>query len=58
MTSQGLFECIFVNIPQESFNSRLKANGDETSTNLYVSNLPKNMNEAVSRQFMVVNTQP
>lgn len=32
---------------QESFNSRLKAEGDEESTNLYVSNLPKNMTEAV-----------
>ncbi|PBP17405.1 RNA binding protein MSSP-2 [Diplocarpon rosae] len=30
---------------QESFNSRLKAEGDEESTNLYVSNLPKNMTE-------------
>lgn len=33
---------------QESFNSRLKAEGDEQSTNLYISNLPKSMNEAVS----------
>ena len=33
---------------QESFNSRLKAEGDEQSTNLYVSNLPKNMTESVS----------
>jgi NADPH-ferrihemoprotein reductase len=33
---------------QESFNSRLKAEGDDTSTNLYVSNLPKNMTESVS----------
>jgi hypothetical protein len=32
---------------QESFNSRLKAEGDEQSTNLYVSNLPRNMTEAV-----------
>jgi hypothetical protein len=32
---------------QESFNSRLKAEGDEQSTNLYVSNLPKNMTESV-----------
>lgn len=32
---------------QESFNSRLKAEGDESSTNLYVSNLPKNMTESV-----------
>ena len=34
---------------KESFNSRLKAEGDETSTNLYVSNLPRDMTEAVSR---------
>jgi hypothetical protein len=33
---------------QESFNSRLKAEGDENSTNLYVSNLPRDMTEAVS----------
>jgi len=33
---------------QESFNSRLKAEGDVTSTNLYVSNLPRDMTEAVS----------
>ena len=32
---------------QESFNSRLKAEGDDNSTNLYVSNLPKNMTESV-----------
>ena len=37
----------FANIAQESFNSRLKAEGDEESTNLYVSNLPKNMTESV-----------
>jgi hypothetical protein len=33
---------------QESFNARLKAEGDETSTNLYLSNLPKRLNESVS----------
>ncbi|KAG9238472.1 hypothetical protein BJ875DRAFT_437406 [Amylocarpus encephaloides] len=33
-------------LSQESFNSRLKAEGDELSTNLYVSNLPKNMTES------------
>ena len=38
---------------QESFNSRLKAEGDESSTNLYVSNLPKNMTESVSTSFNV-----
>ncbi|KAK6077565.1 sporulation-specific protein [Seiridium cupressi] len=30
---------------QESFNSRLKAEGDEESTNLYISNLPKSITE-------------
>ncbi|RKF55203.1 Poly binding protein [Golovinomyces cichoracearum] len=35
-----------VGFARESFNSRLKAEGDEASTNLYVSNLPKNMTEA------------
>jgi hypothetical protein len=30
---------------QESFNSRLKAEGDDTSTNLYISNLPKSVSE-------------
>lgn len=32
---------------QESFNSRLKAEGDEGSTNLYISNLPKSTTEMV-----------
>jgi hypothetical protein len=32
---------------QESFNSRLKAEGDELSTNLYISNLPKTLTEVV-----------
>ncbi|KAI9736428.1 MAG: hypothetical protein M1818_006162 [Claussenomyces sp. TS43310] len=35
-----------VGFARESFNSRLKAEGDESSTNLYVSNLPKSMTEA------------
>ncbi|KAK1759391.1 hypothetical protein QBC47DRAFT_292123 [Echria macrotheca] len=35
-----------VGFARESFNARLKAEGDETSTNLYLSNLPKNLNEA------------
>lgn len=35
------------NFMQESFNSRLKAEGDEQSTNLYLSNLPKSMTEIV-----------
>lgn len=33
---------------QESFNSRLKAEGDDESTNLYISNLPRHFSEAVS----------
>lgn len=33
---------------QESFNARLKAEGDDGSTNLYISNLPKSITEAVS----------
>lgn len=32
---------------QESFNSRLKAEGDDDSTNLYISNLPKSLTEVV-----------
>ncbi|KAK5660216.1 hypothetical protein OQA88_12750 [Cercophora sp. LCS_1] len=35
-----------VGFARESFNARLKAEGDECSTNLYLSNLPKNLNEA------------
>ncbi|TVY19458.1 Sporulation-specific protein 5 [Lachnellula arida] len=35
-----------VGFARESFNSRLKAEGDDNSTNLYVSNLPKNITEA------------
>ncbi|KAI1265586.1 hypothetical protein F5Y18DRAFT_426677 [Xylariaceae sp. FL1019] len=31
---------------QESFNSRLKAEGDDDSTNLYISNLPRHYTEA------------
>ncbi|ROT41830.1 sporulation-specific protein [Sodiomyces alkalinus F11] len=34
-----------VGFARESFNSRLKAEGDEGSTNLYISNLPKNITE-------------
>ena len=36
---------------QESFNSRLKAEGDDESTNLYISNLPKSLNEVVSHRL-------
>jgi hypothetical protein len=35
-----------VGFARESFNARLKAEGDDSSTNLYLSNLPKNINEA------------
>ncbi|KAM0298420.1 hypothetical protein ACHAPM_008490 [Fusarium culmorum] len=34
-----------VGFARESFNSRLKAEGDELSTNLYISNLPKSLTE-------------
>ncbi|KAI1806219.1 hypothetical protein F4811DRAFT_551176 [Daldinia bambusicola] len=34
-----------VGFARESFNSRLRAEGDESSTNLYLSNLPKNYTE-------------
>ncbi|KAM0431817.1 hypothetical protein ACHAPT_005067 [Fusarium lateritium] len=34
-----------VGFARESFNSRLKAEGDEASTNLYISNLPKTLTE-------------
>ncbi|KAM7202901.1 hypothetical protein V8F33_002559 [Rhypophila sp. PSN 637] len=35
-----------VGFARESFNARLKAEGDETSTNLYLSNLPKRLTES------------
>ncbi|RTE80758.1 hypothetical protein BHE90_004744 [Fusarium euwallaceae] len=34
-----------VGFARESFNSRLKAEGDDSSTNLYISNLPKTLTE-------------
>ncbi|KAI0132504.1 hypothetical protein BJ170DRAFT_250709 [Xylariales sp. AK1849] len=34
-----------VGFARESFNSRLKAEGDDNSTNLYISNLPKSVTE-------------
>lgn len=37
-----------VGFARESFNARLKAEGDDESTNLYISNLPKSVTEAVS----------
>ncbi|ELR09796.1 hypothetical protein VC83_06801 [Pseudogymnoascus destructans] len=45
-----------VGFARESFNSRLKAKGDHSSTNLYVSNLPKTMNEMeLAATFMDYN---
>ncbi|KFY87650.1 hypothetical protein V500_06847 [Pseudogymnoascus sp. VKM F-4518 (FW-2643)] len=45
-----------VGFARESFNSRLKAKGDHSSTNLYVSNLPKTMNEVeLAATFMDYN---
>ncbi|KAK0629715.1 hypothetical protein B0T17DRAFT_486409 [Bombardia bombarda] len=35
-----------VGFARESFNARLKAEGDESSTNLYLSNLPKRLTES------------
>ncbi|TPX07342.1 uncharacterized protein E0L32_010764 [Thyridium curvatum] len=32
---------------KESFNARLKAEGDDSSTNLYISNLPRHINESM-----------
>ncbi|KAI7902589.1 uncharacterized protein BX663DRAFT_486402 [Cokeromyces recurvatus] len=46
---QGLntlgYQASLARIGQESFSSRLKSLQDETSTNIYISNLPFNMNE-------------
>ena len=42
------FSDIQLTYKKESFNARLKAEGDEGSTNLYISNLPKDINESVS----------
>jgi hypothetical protein len=42
--------------PQESFNSRLKAEGDDESTNLYISNLPRQFSEAVSHRQLLRGT--
>ena len=38
---------------QESFYSKLKKFADEANTNLYVSNIPKNMNEHVCCTLIV-----
>ena len=40
----------FANQQKESFNARLKAEGDDNSTNLYISNLPRELDENVSRR--------
>ncbi|KAJ9132546.1 Sporulation-specific protein 5 [Pleurostoma richardsiae] len=40
-----------VGFARESFNARLKAEGDEASTNLYISNLPKTVTET---QFVAI----
>jgi hypothetical protein len=42
---------------QESFYSKLKKFADETNTNLYVSNIPKNMSEHVSYLLNFVCSQ-
>ncbi|OAA55328.1 RNA-binding protein [Niveomyces insectorum RCEF 264] len=36
-----------VGFARESFNARLKAEGDDDSSNLYISNLPKDINESM-----------
>jgi RNA recognition motif-containing protein len=41
-----------VSFARESFYSKLKKFADELNTNLYVSNIPKNMNEHVSCALM------
>ena len=41
-------------LPQESFYAKLKKFADENNTNLYVSNIPKNMNEHVCHACMSV----
>ncbi|ATZ55751.1 hypothetical protein BCIN_12g03170 [Botrytis cinerea B05.10] len=47
MCIRGFWELGYeVGFARESFNARLKAEGDEASTNLYVSNLPKTMTES------------
>jgi len=42
---------------QESFYSQLKKLSDEDNTNLYVSNLPKDMNEHVSHNARNIASQ-
>ncbi|KAI0018375.1 hypothetical protein F4780DRAFT_751307 [Xylariomycetidae sp. FL0641] len=44
-TNSGISTAFTNRALQESFNSRLKAEGDEQSTNLYISNLPKSFGE-------------
>ncbi|KAF5236980.1 hypothetical protein FANTH_10967 [Fusarium anthophilum] len=46
---------------EESFNSRLKAEGDDDSTNLYISNLPKSLTEvelgAIFRDYTILSSK-
>ena len=42
------------NAIQESFNERLKAFANSKSTNLYVSNLPRDMTEAASQKQLLL----
>ncbi|KAK8867808.1 RNA binding protein MSSP-2 [Apiospora arundinis] len=50
-----------VGFARESFNSRLKAEGDEGSTNLYISNLPKSITEnelaAIFMDFTILSSK-
>ncbi|KAF5676440.1 sporulation-specific 5 [Fusarium heterosporum] len=50
-----------VGFARESFNSRLKAEGDDDSTNLYISNLPKSLTEVelavIFRGFTILSSK-
>ncbi|KAF4456985.1 hypothetical protein F53441_1000 [Fusarium austroafricanum] len=50
-----------VGFARESFNSRLKAEGDDDSTNLYISNLPKSLTEvelgAIFREYTILSSK-
>ncbi|KAI1034120.1 hypothetical protein LB505_003194 [Fusarium chuoi] len=51
----------FAKFFDESFNSRLKAEGDDDSTNLYISNLPKSLTEvelgAIFRDYTILSSK-
>jgi hypothetical protein len=47
----SIYPFLLINIIQESFNERLKAFSNPKSTNLYVSNLPRDMTEAASQKI-------